>query len=88
MRSYPDGRLGIIGECPDSTGRPISIVNVEHPLFVTMGFLCTVLGFMLQVLAIPSTKTIVQIRTELKAAKMAQRLKEEQVKLTRLYPGN
>ena len=77
--------MGIAGACPAwPNARPTAVVNIEKPYMVTLGFILTSLGFLLQVLAIPSPKTIAQMRADLKAAKMQQRLKEEQIKLTRL----
>lgn len=83
------GGIGFISTCPtpqEAVGRPISVVNVEHPLFVTVGFAFTSLGFLLQVLALPSPRTIAQIRAELKTAKMQDKLRKEQDKLTRVHP--
>jgi hypothetical protein len=57
--------------CPEwENSRAVAIVNVEHPIFVTIGFLLTAIGFLLQFLAVPSPKTIAQMRAELKAAKL------------------
>jgi len=53
--TFPDGKI-VIGEskCPDwEHSRPAAVVSIEHPLFVTIGFVLTALGFLLQFLAIP-----------------------------------
>ena len=53
--------------CPDvQKARPIAIVNTEKPSLVFLGFLALMAGFSLQLLAIPSAKTIAQMRKELK----------------------
>lgn len=71
------GRRGIsMGfTCPDvKDSRAIAVVNIEHPILVTIGFLVLVLGFLLQFLSIPGTKTIVQMRKELKAAVFKEKI--------------
>lgn len=61
--------------CPDwENARPIAVVIVERPTLITFGFALLSLGFLLQVLSIPSPRTIAQIRAELKAAKLEQKL--------------
>jgi hypothetical protein len=56
--------------CPEwERSKSVAVVNIEHPVFVTLGFVLTTLGFLLQFLSIPSPKTIAQIRAELKVAK-------------------
>ena len=54
----------VIGQanCPEwEHARPAAVVNIERPIFVTIGFALTSLGFFLQFLSIPSPKTIAQI---------------------------
>jgi hypothetical protein len=81
----PMGGFVVGTGCPQSgTGRPISVVNVELPFLVTLGFIFASLGFLLQLLSLPNPKTISQMRADIKAAKMEQRLKDEQNKLTRI----
>lgn len=73
------------GPCPNwPSARPTAVVNVERPYLVTIGFILASLGFLLQVLATPSVKTISQIRADLKAAKMRQKFEQEQAKLSRV----
>jgi len=67
--------IGAAG-CPDQPdSRAVAVVNIEHPILVTLGFLILVSGFLFQFLSIPSTKTIAQLRKELKGLQ-----KEEQAK--------
>jgi hypothetical protein len=60
--------------CPQDA-RAAAIVNAEHPSFIFIGFACSALGFLLQLLSIPSSKTIAEIRAELKKAQLEERLK-------------
>ena len=58
-------------ECPEwEHARPAAVVNIERPMFVTIGFSLTTLGFLLQFLSLPSPKTIAQMRADLKAARL------------------
>lgn len=83
----PEGAWELGGLCPDwPSARPTAVVNVERPYLVTIGFIFASLGFLLQVMATPSVKTIAQIRADLKAAKLQERLSEEHTKLSRLHP--
>jgi hypothetical protein len=67
--------IGMIGPCPDQpNSRAIAVVNIEYPILVTIGFLILVSGFLVQVLSIPGTKTIAQMRKELKAAVMRDKI--------------
>lgn len=75
-------------ECPDwKDSRPAAIVNFEHPILVTIGFAMLSLGFLLQILAIPSPKTIAQMRTDIKVAKTQQRLEESRQKQSAISPS-
>lgn len=57
--------------CPEwEHARAVAVVNIERPIFVTIGFAFATFGFLLQFLSIPSPKTIAQIRADLKAAKL------------------
>jgi hypothetical protein len=65
--------------CPTGpSSRAIAVVNIEHPLLVTIGFLVLSAGFLLQFLSIPTPKTIAQLRKELK-----EHQKQEQKRLKR-----
>jgi len=67
--------FGLAGGCPKwPNSRPTAVVNVEKPYLITIGFLAIVAGFLLQFLSVPSAKTISQIRAELKAAKLEEKL--------------
>jgi hypothetical protein len=60
--------------CPDwEKAKAVSVVNIEHPIFVTIGFSLVVLGFILQCFAFPGPKPIAQLRADLKAAKLKER---------------
>jgi hypothetical protein len=70
--SHPNGGFAIgSSTCPEwERARAVAVVNVERPIFVTIGFAFASFGFLLQFLSIPSAKTIAQIRADLKAAKL------------------
>jgi hypothetical protein len=81
----PQGAWELGGACPDwPQARPTAVVNVERPYLITIGFILASLGFLLQVLATPSAKTISQIRADLKAATMRQKFEQQQAKIRRL----
>lgn len=64
--------------CPDwEQARPAAVVIIEKPLFVTIGFGLTTLGFLLQFLSIPSPRTIAQMRKELRDLEKARKLREK-----------
>jgi hypothetical protein len=70
--------------CPDwELGRPVAVVIVERPILITFGFAFISLGFLLQVLSLPSPRTLSQIRAELKAAKL-----EEKIRTSRHRPSH
>lgn len=53
--------------CPDwEHSRPAAVVNVEHPSFVTFGFIASVGGFLLQFLTVPRRKTLAEINEEMR----------------------
>ena len=82
MIATPD-RGWLIGaqQCPDwENARPAAVVNVEHPSFITLGFILTTFGFLLQFLSFPSPKSAAQMRSELKAAERAERKAEKKNK--------
>jgi hypothetical protein len=61
--------------CPEwEHARPAAIVNSEHPMFVTLGFVLTVLGFLLQYLALPGPRSLAAMRKELREARLQERL--------------
>jgi hypothetical protein len=68
--SYANGNWGMgIYTCPEwEHARPAAVVNIENPSFVTLGFICTTLGFLLQFLSVPSPQTTSQMRQEIKEA--------------------
>jgi hypothetical protein len=52
------------GRCPDwEHSRAAAVVNIEHPTFEGLGFVLLLAGFLIQLLAVPSPATIVQIKT-------------------------
>jgi hypothetical protein len=72
----PPGGGVIGGACPQWPGaRSVAVVNFEKPYLVTIGFCVLTLGFLIQFLAIPSPKTISQIRKELKEAQLREKAK-------------
>jgi hypothetical protein len=76
MGSFPDGRWFMgAGACSDNPAlaRSVAVVSVERPAFVTIGFILTTIGFLLQYLAVPSPKTIAQMRADIKTTKLKER---------------
>jgi len=75
LTSHPGGAFSLgSSTCPEwEHARPAAVVNVERPAFVTMGFILTLIGFILQFLAFPSSKSVAQMREELKAAKRLEK---------------
>ncbi len=70
----PEGGLSMgVFDCPQKA-RAAAIVNAEHPAFIFIGFGLSGLGFLLQLLSIPSSKTIAEIRSELKQARLQEKL--------------
>jgi hypothetical protein len=66
--SQPNGTVGIgMSHCPDwENAKPAAVVNIEKPILVTLGFICTLLGFFLQFLTIPKSQTRREIVEELR----------------------
>jgi hypothetical protein len=63
------------GPCPDwEHARAAAVVNIEHPTFEGLGFICLAAGFFVQLLSVPSPRTIVQLREEMKLIKKEERL--------------
>lgn len=68
-----DVTLGQHG-CPTTADdRRAAVVNTEHPLFVTIGFLFLVGGFIVEFFAVPEPRTIAQLRQEIKLLKTRER---------------
>jgi hypothetical protein len=60
--------------CPAAQDdRPAAVVNIEHPLFVTLGFALIVIGFIIQYFAVPEPASIAQLRKEIRLLKKRQR---------------
>jgi hypothetical protein len=65
--------------CPHlEDAKAVAVVNIERPIFVTIGFVLTTFGFLLQFLSIPSPKTIAQLRADLKAVKLSAKSTKKQ----------
>jgi hypothetical protein len=76
IMSDPRGGTGIGTVCPTwADARPAAVVNVEIPFLVFLGWVCMTAGFLLQLISVPSAKTISEIRAELKKAQLEQRHK-------------
>jgi hypothetical protein len=74
--SLPNGIALGSPTCPNwENSRPAAVVNIEHPAFISWGFILTTLGFILQFLSFPSPKTAAQLRKELKELQKADQLK-------------
>lgn len=84
IESSPGGAVGIGAPgCPQlPNAKPIALVTVEKPFFIYLGFAILLLGFLLQLLSIPSPKTLGQMRAEVKQAEKQEKLarKLEQLK--------
>jgi hypothetical protein len=60
--------------CPAATDdRPAAVVNTEHPVFVTIGFLLILFGFIVQYFSVPEGRSISDLREEIKLLKRQQR---------------
>ena len=69
--------------CPEwEHAKSVAVVNIERPIFVTLGFAFASFGFLLQLLSIPSPKTIAQMRADIKLAKVEAKLKAERAKIS------
>jgi uncharacterized membrane protein len=56
--------------CPDwENARPAAVINIEHPMFITIGFLLISLGFLIQFLSVSNPATLQQLRDEMKRSK-------------------
>ena len=49
------------------------VVNTEHPLFITLGFLSIIIGFIIEFFAVPEPKTMAQLRQEIKLLKLKEK---------------
>ncbi len=69
------------GPCPDwEHSRAAAVVNIEHPWLEGVGFLLLMGGFLLQLLSVPSPRTIVQLREEMKVIRKEEKLKKERLR--------
>ena len=67
-----------IGEqsCPEwDNARPAAVVNFERPWMVKTGLILTILGFLMQFLAIPGPKSLSQMREDIRVEKFRIRMK-------------
>jgi hypothetical protein len=63
------------GPCPDwEHSRAAAVVNIEHPTLEGLGFVLLLAGFLIQLLAIPSPRTIVQLREDMRMIKKEEKL--------------
>ena len=61
--------------CPDwENGKSIALVTVERPALIYLGFGVLTLGFLLQFLSVPSSRTLAQMRADVKAEEKRQKL--------------
>jgi hypothetical protein len=57
-------------DCPEwEHARPAAVVNLELPWLADLGFILSILGFVLQFFAFPGPKSIAEMREELRIAK-------------------
>lgn len=63
--------------CPDWNSKPIALVTVEKPALIYLGFGFLTFGFLMQLLSVPSPKSLAQMRAEIKAARKLEKLKNE-----------
>ena len=70
------GSSFLIGlQCPDwKDAKPIALVTIEKPALIYLGFGLLTLGFLIQLLSVPSPKSLAQMRAEVKAAEKEQKL--------------
>ena len=72
------GQMGFAfgdNSCPEwEHARPAAIVNIELPWLANLGFVLTVVGFLLQFFAFPGPKSIAEMREDLRIAKKQQQL--------------
>jgi len=62
------------GPCPDwEHSRAAAVVNIEHPVFESVGFILLAAGFLIQFLSVPQPRTIALLRKELKILKEQER---------------
>ena len=60
--------------CPAAANdRRAAVVNTEHPLFITLGFLSIIIGFIIEFFAVPEPKTMAQLRQEIKLLKLKEK---------------
>lgn len=82
------GHTFMIGTaCPDwPDARPIAIVTVEKPSLIYIGFALLTLGFLMQLLSVPSPKTLAQMRADIKAAEQQAKLAKKLASLRSNHP--
>jgi hypothetical protein len=62
------------GPCPDwEHSKAAAVVNIEHPMFESLGFTLVLMGFALQYFSVPQPKTVAQMREELKRLKAEEK---------------
>jgi hypothetical protein len=63
------------GPCPDwEHARAAAVVNIDHPTLEGLGFVLLRAGFLIQLLAIPSPRTIVLLREEMRLVRKEEQL--------------
>jgi len=60
--------------CPDwVNAKPAAVVSIEHPVFVELGFLILIAGFVLQYFAVPQPETVAHLREQLRIIKLREK---------------
>jgi hypothetical protein len=75
------------GTCtPSKDSKPIALVTVERPILIYLGFTILLSGFLIQLLSIPSPKSLAQMRAEIKAIEREQKLAKKLASLKTNHP--